>query len=85
MLHVIQVGKNTLPAMVKTEPVETPGMFGVRLTADTGTWTVEFASDGAPGGRIRLEKDGNVLLDRPLAEGIPAQERSRADAGRQPQ
>ena len=72
-LHVIQVGKNTLPRMVETRLVNTPDTFGVEFDSPKGKWQVTFNRKSNAGGKIRLEKDGKVIYDKTLSEKVQKQ------------
>ncbi len=66
-LHVIEVGKKgELTAM---RPIRRDG-FGLAFTTDAGDWEIRFAATGAPGGTVRLVKDGRTILSRPLTDRV---------------
>ena len=73
-LHLIQVGlKNKKPEMVKSVYVKENGLEGVRFTAcDKTDYTVLFDRTGL-NGRIRAEKNGKKLFDRPLTNKVQKQ------------
>ena len=71
-LTVLQAADGKVPAMVPVENISSGEFDGVRFTTREGvTATVQFRRDGLVAGKIRLEKDGKVLLDRPLLEPSP--------------
>ncbi len=72
-LHVIQVGKDTLPRMVETKLLEDGDCFGVSFGTERGEWEVRFNRSGAPGGAIKLTKEGKILLDQPFRQNVQPQ------------
>ena len=71
-LTVLQAADGKVPAMVPVENISSGDFDGVRFTTREGvTAAVTFRRDGLAAGHIRLEKDGEVLLDRPLLEPAP--------------
>ena len=71
-LHVIQVGDQTLDAMVSTELIESEGKCGVKLTQGAKQWTVTFNTEGDLGGHIVCQ--GEEPLDRPLTNVVTPQQ-----------
>ena len=76
-LTVLQAADGKVPAMVPVENISSGDFDGVRFTTREGvTATVKFRRDGPIGGRIRLENDGKVLLERPLPGSAPLDDRT---------
>ena len=71
-LHVIQVGDQTLGAMVSTELIESEGKCGLKLTQGAKQWTVTFNTQGDLGGHIVCR--GEEPLDRPLTNVVAPQQ-----------
>ena len=72
-LHVIQVGKNTLPKMISTSLVEDDKTFGVEFETARGKWRIKFHRDGNIGGSVRLEKADKTIYQQKLKEKIQKQ------------
>lgn len=72
-LHVIQVGNDREPRMIETRVIEDPATFGAAFDYQGQHWEIRFNRDGAPGGSIRIEKDGRVLENRPLRSDVEPQ------------
>jgi len=73
-LHLIQVGdRDSLKTMVSSELLQEPGYSGVRFVSGNRRWQVLFAESGAPSGRIKLEENGKVVLERELSRAVQPQ------------
>ena len=70
-LHVIQVGPESLDAMVETELVRDAQTAGVRLSYGGRNFQVRFAATGKLAGHITAE--GNNPINRPLTDKVTAQ------------
>ena len=73
-LNLLQVGmKERLQTMVPSEYLQEEGLDGVRFTAIDGTdYAVLFNEDGL-GGKIRIARDGNAVLERELTNEVQKQ------------
>ena len=72
-LHVIQVGKDSMPRMIPATLRETKDSFGAELITDQGKWQITFAKSGNAAGHVKLIRDGKVKIDRPLRSDIQPQ------------
>lgn len=72
-LHVLQVGDASLQAMVGTEAIAEAGLVGARITYAGQQIEVRFGTAGAPAGRIRMARDGQVQVDRALTQAVQPQ------------
>lgn len=73
-LHLIQVGdRDSLQAMVASELVREPGYSGVKFKDGERSWQVLFADSGEAAGKIRLEEQGRVVLERELTRTVQPQ------------
>jgi len=75
-LHLIQVGdRQELASMAPSELVDEPDGAGVEFDAQGATVRVVFNRRDEVGGHIRVEQDGEALVDRPLAQRVMPQEK----------
>ncbi|MCD6362185.1 MAG: heparinase II/III family protein [Armatimonadetes bacterium] len=72
-LHVIQVGDQALEAMTDTERIARDGAAGVAFTAGNAQVRITFATDGDPAGHIRIERDGQTVMDRDFTREVQPQ------------
>jgi heparin/heparan-sulfate lyase len=72
-LHVIEVADAAAPRMVATKLVRKGARTGVRFRYGASEWEVLFDTAGAPGGGIRLRRDGRTRLDRDLTREVQPQ------------
>ncbi|HUU26626.1 MAG TPA: heparinase II/III family protein [archaeon] len=72
-LHLIQVGDQSLKAMVGSELVKKDNQVGVRFAKGELEWEVLFGSQGEPSGRIRITKNNVDILERKLTGMVSPQ------------
>lgn len=71
-LHLLQTADATVPSMVASRLVTTDTQDGVTFTTAEGLLcTVMFNRDGDIGGKITIQKDGKMLVERPLLKERP--------------
>ncbi len=73
MLHVIQVGPDSMAKMVDTRLLDGEINFGAAFSTPKGDWEVRFSRDGNPGGAIKLIRDGKTVLFSPLRPDVEPQ------------
>ena len=72
-LHVLQVGDQTLSAMVDTHLNVSRGMVEVAFDAGEKHIRLQFAAQGDVSGHIRIQRQGQTILDRPLIDHVMPQ------------
>ncbi len=72
-LHLIEAGDAELERMAEAELVRREEQVGVRFGYGDREWEVLFGTSGPPSGRIKMAADGEIRLDRPLAEDVQPQ------------
>jgi hypothetical protein len=69
-LAVLQAADQSTAAMVPVERIEQSGQLGARVGVDGTVYEVTFATDGPPGGHIKISQAGKPVVDRALAAGV---------------
>jgi len=69
-LHLIQVADQSVQEMVDSSVREVGDRIELTFTVSARTYTIALNKTGEVGGHIRIEQDGDVLVDRPLTQEI---------------
>jgi len=69
-LVVLQASDQATESMAPVERIEQAARVGAKVTVGTTAFEVTYATEGPVGGHIRITQDGNVTLDRPLADDV---------------
>ena len=72
-LHVLYASDKDEALLPTATLVEEADSVGARITLGETVYTVTFAVEGEPAGHVRIVKDGSVVADRDLTEGIQPQ------------
>jgi len=72
-LHLIQVADQSVDEMVESSVRETEDRIELTFSVGARRYTIALNKAGAVGGHIRIEEDGEALVDRPLTQEIMAQ------------
>lgn len=72
-LHLLQVGDQKLERMSEGKVETGNGQAVLRFEAEGKQVTVTLATAGPVGGRIEIEQDGKVLVERELTDAVTAQ------------
>lgn len=78
-LNLLQAASQDVDKMIRSELIRTVNMDGVRLylpasaPGGEGVLTVLFNREGKVGGSVRLEREGRVIFERPLAAEVTEQ------------
>jgi len=72
-LHLIQLGDQSLSAMVDAELVTVKDSLGVRFTSGSRQWRVVFNQEGPASGYISLRENGKKVVEKALAEVVQRQ------------
>ncbi len=72
-LHLIRVGDASLSEMARAELISGEGMLGVSFGFGPKSAAVLFATEGEPGGCIRIASEGTVLFEKDLARIVTPQ------------
>ncbi len=69
-LHLIQVGDTSLKSMVKSSPVSTDDMTGVRFNYNNKEYEVLFSTKNEAGGKITIMNGSGKILEEEFAKQV---------------
>jgi len=72
-LHLIQAADQSVEEMVESSAREVGDRIQLTFTVGARTYTIALNKTGEVGGHIRIEQDGETLIDRPLTQEIMPQ------------